>query len=146
MALTFLTCTRPGVLHPGPTWFLLRVSMFLGPQSSCGHSRKQVRQGCRGRKVQGVGSAAVFSGQGQWHHGSQQAPAKETWRQFRSLGFDGGRGGGKGWCHVFSHNTGQRGCYPTTPALTPHPRKVLQGPDRTLVSLASDSQDPGLGS
>ena len=70
--------------------------MFLGPQSSCGHSRKQVRQGCRGRKAQGVGSAAVFSGQGQWHHGLQQAPAKETWGQFRSLGFDGGRVEGKG--------------------------------------------------
>lgn len=49
------------------------------------------------------------------------APSKlllKTWRQFRSLG-GWGHAEGRGRCHIFTHNTGQRGCYPTTPALTP---------------------------
>jgi hypothetical protein len=37
-----LTCTTAWVLHPGPTWLLLRVSMILGLQGSWGHSTKQV--------------------------------------------------------------------------------------------------------
>lgn len=64
---------------------------LLRTQQKTGEAGMPEQKGARS------GFCSRFSGRGQWHHGSgsQQAPAEETWRQFRSLEVDGGRGGGK---------------------------------------------------
>ena len=62
------------------------------------------------------------------------------------MGFDGGRVGGRGVVPCLQPQHRSAWMLPHHTGPDPHPRKVLQGPDCTLVSLASDSQDPGLGS